>query len=91
MGRSFPQLFELEPKHCVVNNGDHLSRFDQSQNPIVGILASDWMRKTTGCLTEPEVPFFRFLGVTGIEGADFMATPENFEFQTILDKISFSF
>ena len=22
------------------------------------ILASDWMHKTTGCLAEPEVPFF---------------------------------
>ena len=43
------QLLEVEPKHCCKNLTSHRI----SQN-------SDWMRKTTGCLTEPEVPFFRF-------------------------------
>ena len=29
---SFSQLFEVEPKHCLVKNGDHLSIVDQSHN-----------------------------------------------------------
>ena len=29
---SFSQPFEVEPRHFVVKNGDHLSKFDQSQN-----------------------------------------------------------
>ena len=44
-------------------NGDHLSKFDQSQNiPESGY----W--PLIGCLTEPEVPFSVFLGTSGIQG-----------------------
>ena len=39
----------------------------------VGILDSDWMRKTTGCLMEPEVPFFRFSKVHPKKGDFFPA------------------
>ena len=38
----------------------------------IGILASDWMCKTTGCLTEPEVLFSVFLGASGIQGKDIL-------------------
>ena len=47
VGSSFSQLFEVERKPIT-------------EYPRIGILAPDWMRKTTGCLKEPEVPFFRF-------------------------------
>ena len=53
VGRSFSQLFEVEPKHCVVKmriTCQDLTSHRISQNPGT----------TTGCLTEPEVPFFRF-------------------------------
>ena len=56
VGRNFSQLFEVEQKHSVVQMGityqDLISEYTR-----IGILASDWMRKTTGCLTEPEAFF----------------------------------
>ena len=62
VGGTFSQLFEVEPKHYVVKMGITCQDLTKTiaEYPRIGILASDWMRKTTGCLTEPEVPFCRF-------------------------------
>ena len=62
VGRSFSQLIEMKQKHCVAKMGitcQDLTNLRISQN---WILPSDWMRKTTGCLSEPEaeVPVFPF-------------------------------
>ena len=60
VGRSFSRLFEVEPKHCVVKMGitcQDLTNHRISQNQDIGLSLD---AKTTGCLTEPGVPFFRF-------------------------------
>ena len=51
VGCSFLQLFEVEPKHCVIKTGIICQDLT---NHRIGILACDRMCKTTGCLTEPE-------------------------------------
>ena len=38
-----------------------------TEYPRIGILASDCMRKTIGCLVEPEILFSVFLGISGIQ------------------------
>ena len=55
VGRSFSQLFEVEPEHCVLRMAITLSRFDQSQNISELIY---WL--LIGCLAEPKVLFFSF-------------------------------
>ena len=47
----------VEPKRCVAKMGIICQDLT---NPRIGILASDCMHKTSGCLAKPAAPFFRF-------------------------------
>ena len=74
----FAGHLQIKHKTLYCKNGDHLSRFDQSQNILewgywllIGCIKRD---KTTGCLAEPEVPFFHFLGASGTQGITLQKT-----------------
>ena len=65
VGRSFSQLFQVKPKHCVVEWGSLFKISPITEYLKIRILASDWMHKTTDASRNQKSCF---LGAFGIQG-----------------------